>query len=79
MRQVAEVRTAVLAADGDAQQAQFTELGPQITRELVVLIYLGGPGGNPVGRESAYCCAQQVEVFAQAKIEFKHLSVPVKP
>jgi hypothetical protein len=44
VRQVTHARTPVLLADGDAQHTQRAHLRPQVHRELVAAIDLGGTG-----------------------------------
>src|SRR5690554_2809620 len=68
--QVAHARTAVLFADGDAQQAHVTQFAPQVHGEFVGAVDFLGPGGDFIGGEAVDLFTQAVEGFAKAEVEF---------
>ena len=72
VRQVAELGTAELALDRDAEQPEFAELRPEVTRKLVVLVDGRRAGRDAIGCEAAHGLAQQVQVLAMTKIKFEH-------
>ena len=49
--QIAETRTAIRLLDGDAVQAQFAQLRPEMARELVRPVHLLGNRSDVVGGE----------------------------
>ena len=58
-----------LLLDGDAQEAEAAELGPELAREAVGAVDLVRARGDPVGSEIAYRRAQHLGGLAQAEIE----------
>ncbi len=72
MLEIAEARAAEFLLDGDAVQAQLAHLGPQLAREPVGLVDLGGDRRDLGGGEALDLVAQRVGGFAQAEIERRH-------
>mmetsp|Transcript_26227 Transcript_26227/g.61964 ORF Transcript_26227/g.61964 Transcript_26227/m.61964 type:complete len:421 (+) Transcript_26227:5135-6397(+) len=67
--QVAHVGAAVLLGDGDAQHAQLAHLAPQIHRELVAAVDLGGAWRDLGLGKGAHRVAQSVDVFAELEVQ----------
>ena len=67
--QVAQPGAAVRLADGKAHHAELAELAPQVGRELVVAVDVGGAWCDLVLREVAHGIAQQGDVVAQIDLE----------
>ena len=67
VRQVAQVRAAVVAADGDAEQAHLAELLPQVVGEGVLAVDAVGARGDLLLREGRHALAQHVEVVTEGK------------
>ena len=67
--EIAEARAAVLLLDRDAVQAERAHLRPQLARERVGLVDLGGNRRDLVGGERAHRVAQLVGRFAEAEVE----------
>jgi hypothetical protein len=65
--QVAHVRRRRIPRHGDAQQAQFAHLLPQVHRELVAAVDFGGARRDLARRELLHCLAQCGDVFAVVK------------
>ncbi len=72
VRQVPELRAAVSSIDGDAEQPEFAELGPQVSREFVVAVDIRGQRRHSIPGKTAYRFAQQIEIVAVTKIKFEH-------
>ena len=70
--EIAEARAAILLLDGDAVQAELAHLGPQLAREAVGLVDLGGDRRHLVGGETLDLVAQGVGGLAQTEIERRH-------
>ena len=73
MLEVAEAGAAVFLLDGDAEQAEFTEPGPEITRELVGPVDLVGARRDLVGGEAGDRIADHVCGLAEPEIEHRRL------
>src|SRR5262245_63932245 len=69
MLEVAETRAAVLLFDRDAEHPELAEFGPQLTRELVAAVELGGQRCDPIAGEAAHALAQLLGGFAEVEIE----------
>ena len=67
VREIAQVRAAVFARHGDAEQAHLAELLPQVGRERVVVVDQVRARRDLRVRERAHGLAQQVDVFAEGK------------
>ena len=72
MLEVAQPRAAVLLLDRDAVQAELAHLGPQLAREAVGLVDLGGDRRHLVGGEALDLVAQRVGGLAQTEVERRH-------
>ena len=70
--EVAQPRAAILLLDRDAVQAELAHLGPQLAREAVGLVDLGGDRRHLVGGETLDLLAQRVGGLAQTEIERRH-------
>ena len=70
--EVAQPRAAILLLDGDAVQAELAHLRPQLAREAVGLVDLGGDRRHLVGGETLDLLAQGVGGLAQTEIERRH-------
>ena len=70
--EVAQARAAIFLLDGDAVQAELAHLGPQLAREAVGLVDLGGDRRHLVGGETLDLVAQRVGGLAQTEIERRH-------
>ena len=70
--EIAQPRAAILLLDGDAVQAELAHLGPQLAREAVGLVDLGGDRRHLVGGETLDLLAQGIGGLAQAEIERRH-------
>ena len=69
MREISQLRAAVLFLDGDSQHTQLAHLAPQIHRKLIGPIDLGGARRNLRLRKIAHRFAQRVDVIAEMKVE----------
>jgi hypothetical protein len=67
------LRTAQLLLDGDAEQAERAQLGPEVARELVRGVDLGGARRDHVLGEGEHRVAQQVGCLAEAEVEARNL------
>ena len=54
---------------GDAEHAELAHLAPQVHRELVAAVDLGGARRDLGLREVAHRVAQRVDVFAELEVE----------
>ena len=68
MREVAEPRAAVALGHGDAEQALLAELRPQVARELVAAIDLGGARGDLLRGEAPHLAADLLDLGRQAEV-----------
>jgi hypothetical protein len=69
VREVAHVAAAVLLLHRDAEQAHVAELAPQVGREFVVAVDLGGARRDFLLAHLVNRVAQHVDVFAEAEVE----------
>ena len=69
MLKVSETRAAVLFLNGDAEQTEGTQLGPEIARKLIALVDFFGARRDLVGREIANSVANGIRRLAEIKIE----------
>ncbi|MND89218.1 hypothetical protein D3C80_812680 [compost metagenome] len=69
MGEIAHVSTAVLFRNGDAVQAEFAHLRPELARKLVVAIDLGGERGYFIVGECSCAVAQRCDFRAEIGIE----------
>ena len=69
MGQVAHTGAAELLLDGDAQQAQITELAPQVAGEVVVAVDGLGAGGDLLQGEALDGVAKLIDVGAEIEVE----------
>ena len=69
MGEVAEAAAAQFFLDGDAEQAQFAKLWPQLAWERVGTVDLVGARRDLVMREAARGVAQHVDLGAKAEVE----------
>jgi hypothetical protein len=67
--EIAEPEPAELLRHRDAVHAELAKLGPQIAREGIAAIDLGGARRDARGREAAHALAQHVRGFPQPEIE----------
>ncbi len=72
VREIAELRAAVLARHRDAEQAHLAELLPQVGRERVLAIDQIGARRDFLVGERAHAFAQEVDVFAER--EWTHVT-----
>ncbi len=75
VRQVAEVAAAILFLHGDAEQAEIAHFHPQVRREQVVAVDLGGARRDLRARELVDRLAQHLDVFAEVEIQGGKMSV----
>ena len=66
--EVAEAGAAPALRHGDAEQAELTERRPEIARELVAAVDLGGARGDLLRREAPHLLADLVDALAEAEI-----------
>src|SRR5438105_14336292 len=69
MLEIAEAKSAILLLHGDAVEPELTHLRPQVARELVSRVDLGGDRVDLVLGEAPRRLADRVGHFAQAKVE----------
>ncbi len=69
MRQIAHVGAAILFGYRDAQHAQVTKLAPQVHRELVIAVNLGGTRRDFSLRKLAHGITQSVDILTQLEIQ----------
>src|SRR5690349_4136670 len=69
MLEIAEPRPAPFLVHRDAEQTELAELRPQIARERVAFVDLGGARRDAVLRKSADAVAQHVDVGAETETE----------
>ena len=69
MREIAHPGAAIFFLDRDAVQAERAHLGPQLDREAVGPVDLGGERRDPVLGKAADRCPQHVDLRAEIKIE----------
>jgi hypothetical protein len=70
--EIAEARSAELLLDGDAVQAELAHLWPQLTREAVGPVDLGGDRCHLGRGEALDLVAQRVGGLTQAEVERRH-------
>ena len=68
MVQIAKAQTAILLGHGDAMQAKLAHLGPELTREAVTGVDLGGQRCDLLGGEAGSDVTDGVGGLAKAKI-----------
>ena len=69
MRQIAHVGAAVLLASRHAEQTHVAKLLPEVGREFVNAVNLGSARRNFRVGKGLNRIAQQIDVFAEAKVE----------
>ncbi len=69
MLEIAEAEAAILFRDGDPVQPELAHLRPQIAREFVLLVDLGGDRRDLLAREPLGGFADRVGHFAEFEIE----------
>ena len=69
MLEIAEPRAAIFLLDGNPVQAEVAEFRPQVARELVALVDLGGARRDLMRREVADGLANRVRGLAEIEIE----------
>src|SRR5262249_55120488 len=67
--EIAEPKPAELLGHRDAMHAQLAKLGPQIARESVAAMDLGGARRNACSPEAADALAQHIRRFPEPEIE----------
>ena len=72
MLEIAQPDAAILLLDGDAVQAELAHLGPQLAREAVGLVDLGGDRRHLGRGEALDLLAQRIGGLAQAEVERRH-------
>ena len=70
MGEIAEAGAAVFGRDGEAEQAEFAQLPPQIARKEVAAVDLVGAGRDALLGEAPHLIAHGVDHLAEAEIEF---------
>jgi hypothetical protein len=70
---VAHHRAAVSLFDGDTEQAKRSHFSPQVGRELVRSVDVGGSRRNFSGRKISHRGPQHVDVFAETKTQPRQL------
>ena len=71
MLEIAEAKPAIFLLDGDPVEPELAHLRPQVAREFVLLVDLGGDRRDLVAREPLGRVADRVGHFAE--VEFKSL------
>ncbi len=66
--EVAEAKAAPVLLDGDPVQAELAHLGPELARELVGGVDLGGERGDAVGGETRGRLADGVGGLAEPEV-----------
>ncbi len=74
MLEIAQAKPAPLFLDRDPVQPELAHLRPQLDRETVVGVNLGGDRRDLVGREPPRCIADRVGHFAKVEIEAGHVA-----
>src|SRR5215831_11756413 len=69
MREVAHAGAAILLLDGDAEEPERTHLRPQLDREAVGPVDLGGERRDMVLGKAAHRRSQHVDLRAEVKVE----------
>jgi hypothetical protein len=69
MGEVTHIRAAMLFFDGDAVQPERAHLGPELTREFVGAVYLGGERRDLIVGKAADGVAQLIDLGAEIEIE----------
>jgi hypothetical protein len=59
----------VALRDRDGEQSLRSQLRPQVAREGIRVVDLGGPRGDPLGGEALYRVAQGGEFLLQSDVE----------
>jgi hypothetical protein len=72
--EVAEVGAAPALGHGDAEQPLLAQQRPQVARELVAAVDLGGTRRDALVGEAAYLALQFLQVLGEM-----HVAVPVVP
>ena len=67
--EIAQARPAILLLDGDAVQAERADLGPEIARELIAAVDLGGTRRDLVLRERMHRLADRIRGLAEVEVE----------
>ena len=69
MLEIAQAGAAIAFVGGDPEDAQRTELAPEIGGKVVDAVDLGRPRRDLLGGEAAHLVAQRVGGLAKAEIE----------
>ena len=69
MREIAHAGAAEFLFDGDAEQAERAHFRPEIAREFVLVVDLGGARRDLALGEAAHRVAQHVDLVAEIEIE----------
>ncbi len=67
--EIAQARAAIFLLDGDAVQAERSDFGPEVARELVAAVDLGGARRDLVLRERMHRLADRIRGFAEVEVE----------
>ena len=67
--EIAEPRAAIFLFDGNAVQAERADFRPEVARELIALVDLGGPRRDLVAGEILHGLADRVRGFAEIEVE----------
>ena len=67
--EIAETRPAILLLDGNAVQAERTDLGPEVAREFITAVDFGGARRDFVLRERVHRLPDRVRRFAEIEVE----------
>ena len=68
MREIAHAGAAIVRVGGDAEQAELAEFLPELRRELVGLVDVGGERRDRLLRETLHHVAQRIDVLTQPEI-----------
>src|SRR6266702_4315617 len=69
MLEIAEAGSAIFLFHRDAMQAERSNFGPEVARELVAAVDLGGARRDLVLREGMHRLANRIRGFTQVEIE----------
>src|SRR5438552_18036655 len=67
--EIAQAGAAILLLDGDAVQAERSDLGPEVARELIAAVDFGGARRDLVLRKRMHRLAYRIRGLAEIEVE----------
>src|SRR6516165_2514270 len=74
MREIAQLSAAVFLADRQSEDAEVSELAPEIGWKKVLLVDRSSTRGNFIRRKFVDRIAQHVDIFAEREVQHRHMA-----